>query len=99
MGAQEDWGLWCEMSAYAWEHFEDGPATSVMGFWLSVAQPSPGVTRVWLMAWYKDLAAWEASRFVLNPVGTKAEQAFANFRVRRQMTPDAAGSMLRRGGW
>jgi len=94
--AQEDWPRFRDISADAWDNFEDVHDTRVIGFWRSLAPPSPGVTRVWLMAWYKDLAAWEASRFMLNPVGTKAEQAFANFRVRRQMTLDSAVSMLRR---
>jgi hypothetical protein len=94
--AEGDWPRFRDVSADAWDNFEDVHDTRVIGFWRSHTAPAPGVTRVWLMAWYKDLAAWEASRFVLNPVGTRAEQAFANFRARREMTLDSAVSMLRR---
>ena len=94
--AEADWPRFRDISADAWDNFEDVHDTRVIGFWRSRTPPAPGVTRVWLMAWYKDLAAWEASRFVLNPVGTRAEQAFANFRARREMTLDSAVSMLRR---
>ena len=94
--AAEDWPRMRELSVTAWDNFEDVHDTRVIGFWRSRTPPGTGLTRVWLMAWYKDLAAWEASRFVLNPVGTRAEQAFANFRARRDITVDSAVSMLRR---
>ena len=93
---EADWPRFRELSATAWDNFEGVHDTRVVGFWRSRTPPASGLTRVWLMAWYKDLAAWQASRFALNPVGTAAEQAFANFRVRREMTVDSAVSMLRR---
>jgi len=94
--ADADWPRFRELSATAWDNFEGVHDTRVIGFWRSRTAPGLGLTRVWLMAWYKHLAAWEASRFVLNPVGTAAEQAFANFRARRDLTVDSAVSMLRR---
>lgn len=94
--AEADWPRFRDLSADAWDNFEDVHDTRVIGFWRSRTPPAPGVTRVWLMAWYKDLAAWEASRFMLNPQGTRAEAAFARFRLRREMTLDSAVSMLRR---
>ena len=94
--AEADWPRFRDLSATAWDNFEDVHDTRVIGFWRSRTPPATGLTRVWLMAWYKNLAAWEASRFMLNPVGTAAEQAFANFRLRREMTVDSAVSMLRR---
>lgn len=94
--ADADWPRFRELSVTAWDNFEDVHDTRVAGFWRSRTPPAPGLTRVWLMAWYKDLAAWQGSRFVLNPVGTRAEQAFANFRARRDMTVDSAVSMVRR---
>ena len=94
--AEADWPLFRQLSTTAWENFEDVHDTRVIGFWRSRTPPAAGLTRVWLMAWYKNLAAWEASRFVLNPTGTAAEQAFANFRARRELTVDSAVSILRR---
>jgi hypothetical protein len=94
--AAEDWEHFRELSATAWDNFEDVHDTRVIGFWRSRTPPGMGLVRIWLMAWYKNLAAWEASRVTLNPVGTRAEQAFANFRARGGLTIDSAVSMLRR---
>ena len=94
--AEADWPRFRDLSTTAWDNFEGVHDTRVVGFWRSRTPPATGLTRVWLMAWYKDLSAWEASRFVLHPTGTAAEQAFANFRTRRELTVDSAVSMLRR---
>jgi hypothetical protein len=94
--AEADWPKLRELSVTAWDNFEGVHDTRVVGFWRSRTPPGVGLTRVWLMAWYKGLYAWESSRYMLNPTGTAAEQAFANFRARRELTVDSAVSILRR---
>ncbi|MGH7024642.1 MAG: hypothetical protein ACREEB_13785 [Caulobacteraceae bacterium] len=94
--ADADWPRFRELSITAWDNFEDVHDTRVVGFWRSLAPPAPGLTRVWLMAWYKNLAAWEGSRWYLNGDRADAAQAYANFRARHELTLDTAVSLLRR---
>jgi len=92
--AEADWPKFRDLSTYAWDNFEGHHATRVIGFWRSQTPPAPGLTRVWLMAWYQNLAAWEESRWYLNRTGQGATQAFENFRARRELTLDTAVSIL-----
>ena len=44
--------------------------------------PRPGLARVWLMAWHKNLAAWEGSRFYLHRDDARSAEAYARFEAR-----------------
>jgi hypothetical protein len=84
------------LSVTAWDNFEDVHDTRVVGFWRAVTAPAPGLVRVWLMAWYRDLAAWEGSRWYQDSPDPAAKAAFERFRERRTLTVDSAVSILRR---
>ncbi len=92
----EDWQRFQELSVTAWDNFEDVHDTRVVGFWRAVTPPAPGMVRVWLMAWYRDLAAWEGSRWYQASPDPAANAAFERFRERRTLTVDSAVSILRR---
>jgi hypothetical protein len=94
--ADADWPCFRELSITAWDNFESAHDTRVIGFWRSRSPPAPGVTRVWLMAWYRNLAAWEGSRWYLSRDHAGAAQAYENFRLRSALTLDTAVSLLRR---
>lgn len=94
--AEGDWPRFRELSVTAWDNFEAVHDTRVIGFWRSRTPPAPGLIRVWLMAWYADLAAWEGSRFYLDSGRADAAQAYDNFRARSLLTVDTAVSLLRR---
>ena len=94
--AEGDWPRFRELSVNAWDNFEGVHDSRVIGFWRSHAAPRPGLFRIWLMAWYKNLAAWEGSRWYLNSDRADAAQAYENFRARNQITADSAVSLLRR---
>jgi hypothetical protein len=94
--AEEDWPRFRELSVNAWDNFEGVHDTRVIGFWRSRTAPAPGRLRIWLMAWYKNLAAWEGSRWYLNSERIEAAQAYDNFRARNELTYDTAVSLLRR---
>jgi hypothetical protein len=94
--AEADWPRFRELSVTAWDNFEGAHDTRVIGFWRSHTAPRPGLIRVWLMAWYKTLAAWEGSRWYLNSDRADAAQAYENFRARHEITVDTGVSLLRR---
>jgi hypothetical protein len=94
--AEADWPRFRELSVTAWDNFEGAHDTRVIGFWRSRTPPGPGLMRIWLMAWYKNLAAWEGSRWYLDSERADAAQAYENFRARHQLTQDTAVSLLRR---
>ncbi len=91
-----DWPRFQQLSVTAWDNFEDVHDTRVVGFWRAVTAPAPGLVRVWLMAWYRDLAAWEGSRWYQASPDPAAKAAFERFRERRTLTVDSAVSILRR---
>lgn len=93
---EADWPRFQELSVTAWENFEDVHATRVIGFWRARPRPAPGAVRVWLMAWYRDLAAWEGSRWYQASPDPAARQSFERFRERRTLTTDSAVSIMRR---
>ena len=94
--ADADWPQFQQLSVTAWDNFEDVHDTRVIGFWRSHMPPSPGVTRVWLMAWYKNLGAWEGSRWYNKAASPAATAAHTRFRERRALTLDSAVSILSR---
>jgi hypothetical protein len=94
--AEADWPRFRELSVTAWDNFEAVHDTRVIGFWRSRTSPAPGLSRVWLMAWYRNLAAWEGSRWYLASDRADAAQAYSNFRARHELTVDTAVSLLRR---
>jgi hypothetical protein len=94
--AEADWPRFRELSVTAWDNFEAVHDSRVIGFWRSRTPPAPGLIRVWLMAWYKNLAAWEASRWYLHSDRADAARAYDNFRARHELTVDTAVSLLRR---
>ena len=83
-----------ELSGGAWDNFEDVHGSRVVGLWRSRTAPTAGVTRMRLTAWYKDMAAWERSRWFNKPAG--AEAANARFAERAAMTLDSAVSIVQR---
>jgi hypothetical protein len=93
---EQDWPRFLELSQMAWGNFEDAHRTRVVGFWRSRTAPAPGLVRVWLMAWYENLGAWEGSRFWNAKARTGSEQAFERFRERRAITVDTAVSVVRK---
>ncbi len=94
--ADGDWPRLQELSVSAWDNFEGVHDTRVIGFWRSRTPPAAGLTRVWLMAWYRNLGAWEGSRWFLGNKGEEAAQAYERFRARSLLTVDSAVSLLRR---
>ncbi len=93
---EEDWPRFLELSETAWGNFEDVHDTRVVGFWRSGTPPVQGQIRVWLMAWYRDLATWDRSRFWNRDPDPGAQAAHDRFRARRLITRDTAVSILGR---
>ncbi len=91
-----DWLRFLELSATAWDNFEDAHATKVTGFWKARTAPAPGILRVRLMAWYESLDAWERSRFWNPAAKTGGEASFERFRERATLTQDTGVSILTR---
>ena len=94
--AEGDWERFRDLSDGAWGNFEDVHDTRVIGFWRSRTPPGLGLARVWLMAWYKNLAAWEGSRFYLHRDDARSAEAYSRFEARGALTLDSAVSLLRR---
>ena len=94
--AEADWPRFRELSVTAWDNFEGVHDTRVIGFWRSRTPPASGLVRVWLMAWYRNLGAWEGSRWFLGNKGAEAAAAYERFRARSLLTVDSAVSLLRR---
>ena len=69
-------------------------ATRVVGFWRSRRNVGPGLVEVRLMAWYKDLGAWEGSRFWAGSADPAAAAAHARFRERAGLTIDTAVTVM-----
>lgn len=94
--AEAEWPMFRQLSVDAWDNFEDVHDTRVIGFWRSRTPPGPGLVRVWLMAWYKTLGAWEGSRWYLREDHPEAKAAYDRFRARSALTLNTAVSILRR---
>lgn len=93
---ETDWPRFLELSQTAWGNFEGVHATRVVGFWKSRTAPAPGQLRIRLMAWYRNLDAWERSRFWNPDAKAGSDAAFQRFRERAQMTQDTSVSILLR---
>lgn len=93
---EADWPRFLELSESAWGNFESVHDTRVIGFWRSQVPPAPGQVRVWLMAWYRDLASWDHSRYWNPAPVAAAAEANQRFRERRQITNDSAVSIMGR---
>lgn len=81
-----------EHSGAAWGNFEGTHASSVIGLWRSSHVPAPGLIRMRLMAWYRDMGVWEASRYWKGTRG--AETANQRLGARYGMTIDSAVSIV-----
>lgn len=81
-----------EHSGAAWGSFEGTHASQVIGLWRSSHIPAPGLIRMRLMAWYRDMATWERSRYWKSTTG--AETANKQLGARYAMTLDSAVSIV-----
>ena len=93
---EADWPRFRELSELAWGNFEGAHSARVAGFWKSRVAPAPGQLRVRLMAWYKDLDAWERSRWWNPAARDGSAEACARLRERSQMLQDTGVSILAR---
>lgn len=81
-----------QLSSNTWGNWEGVHDGEVIGLWRTASPPAPGLTRMRLMAWYRDMSAWERSR---HWKGTKgAETANRNLGARYGLTLDSAVSIL-----
>lgn len=81
-----------QLSGQTWGNWEGTHDAEVIGLWRSLTVPGPGLIRMRLMAWYRDMAAWERSRHWKKTPG--AETANQNLGQRYDMTIDSAVSIL-----
>lgn len=89
---ESDFEHFLEPSANTWGNWEGTHDSQVQGLWRQKAAPGPGLIRMRLMAWYRDMAVWERSR---HWKGTKgAETANENLGQRYDLTLDSAVSIL-----
>ncbi|MDX2157875.1 MAG: hypothetical protein SFW09_15355 [Hyphomicrobiaceae bacterium] len=81
-----------ELSSNTWGNWEGVHDGGVQGLWRQKSSPAPGLIRMRLMAWYRDMSVWERSR---HWKGTKgAETANKNLGQRYDLTLDSAVSIL-----
>lgn len=81
-----------ELSSNTWKNWEGVHDGEVLGLWRERMARSPGIIRMRLMAWYRDMSVWERSR---HWKGTKgAEAANQNLTARYDLTRDSAVSIL-----
>lgn len=95
--AADDAERFLELSDTAWGDWEANADNYVLGLWRSRTTPAPNQTRFWLMAWYRNLAAWESSRY-WNKASTDLGQGDSKLSERNQLVVDRAVSMLWRIG-
>lgn len=89
---ERDFDRFLELSSNTWGNWEGTHDSEVIGLWRTLAQPAPGVIRMRLMAWYRDMATWERSRHWKKTPG--AETANANLTARYDLNLDSAVSIL-----
>lgn len=89
---ESDLDRFLELSAATWGNWEGSHDGSVIGLWRSLTEPAPGLVRMRLMAWYRELSVWERSRYWKRTPG--AETANRNLGARYDMTLDSAVSIL-----
>ena len=89
---ESDLERFLELSSATWGNWEGTHDGEVIGLWRTLAPPAPGLLRMRLMAWYRDMSVWERSR---HWKGTKgAETANRNLGQRYDLTLDSAVSIL-----
>lgn len=86
-----------ELSDSAWGDWEADADNYVLGLWRSRSSPAPDQTRFWLMAWYRNLAAWEGSRY-WNRDAAELGEGNTRLSERNQLVVDRGVSMLWRLG-
>jgi hypothetical protein len=91
-----DLDTFLELSGGAWDNFENVHDSEVIGLWKSRMEPAAGQTRMWLMAWYKDLATWEGARYYLESAKPAAKEANDRLRKRYALTLESGVSLTRR---
>ena len=91
--ADADFDRFIELTDTAWNDWEAGAKNYVLGLWRSHSAPAPGQTRIWLMAWYQDLATWEGSRF-WNKDASNLDSGDRQMSERNELVLDRAVSML-----
>jgi len=89
---ESDFQQFLELSANTWGNWEGAHDGAVQGLWRQKAEPSPGLIRMRLMAWYASMAAWENSRHWKGTRG--AEVANKNLGARYDLTLDSSVSIL-----
>jgi hypothetical protein len=89
---ESDFERFLELSSATWGNWEGTHDGGVQGLWRTQVAPAPGLVRMRLMAWYRDMGVWERSR---HWKGTKgAETANKNLGQRYDLTLDSAVSIL-----
>lgn len=89
---EDDIERFLALSSATWGNWEGQHDGEVMGLWRTVAPPAPGLIRMRLMAWYRDMSVWERSRHWKKTAG--AETANANLSARYELNLDSAVSIL-----
>jgi hypothetical protein len=90
--AEGDFERFLTLSSSTWGNWEGVHDGEVIGLWRTLEAPAPGLIRMRLMAWYRDMSVWEHSR---HWKGTKgAETANQNLGARYGLTLDSAVSIL-----
>ncbi len=95
--ADDDFDRFIELTDTAWSDWEAGAKNYVLGLWRSHSAPAPGQTRIWLMAWYQDLATWEGTRY-WNRDASELGSGDRQMSDRNELVLDRAVSMLWRLG-
>ena len=90
--AEADLARFLDYSSSTWGNWEGTHDGEVLGLWRTAVAPAPGLIRMRLMAWYRDLGVWERSRYWKKTPG--AETANQNLGARYAMTIDSAVSIL-----
>lgn len=88
----EDLDRFLALTSQTWGNWEGTHDGQVIGLWRTLAPPGPGLIRMRLMAWYRDMGVWERSRHWNQTKG--AETANQNLGARYGLTLDSAVSIL-----
>lgn len=89
---ESDFERFLKLSSATWGNWEGTHDGEVIGLWRALEPPGPGLIRMRLMAWYRDMATWERSRHWKKTPG--AETANRNLGQRYDLTLDSAVSIL-----
>ncbi|MGE3915395.1 MAG: hypothetical protein AB7F78_06810 [Hyphomicrobiaceae bacterium] len=89
---EDDLERFLTLSSATWGNWEGTHDSQVQGLWRERTPPAPGLLRMRLMAWYRDMSVWERSRHWKGTRG--AETANRNLGQRYDLTLDSAVSIL-----